>query len=289
MYGYVVPFKQKLSMPDFVLYRAFYCGICKCTGSLFGQLPRFTTNYDMVFLALLVHDQTRQEVEIAESGCVCNPFKKKACVLPNELLEKLAAVNIILSYYKAEDGVADREGLKYRTVRSMLRVPYRKAKALLPAADDIVRTRYEQLRKLESENAAGLDQAAHPFASMLRDIAALLLGGAADENNLALCYNIGKFVYLTDAFDDIEEDAKKRRYNPFTAAYGVSGRAALLEAHSGEVNFLFNVTVNRAAECLNSLQFSQSRDLMINIVHSGLREKTAELLGSKKKLPAPKI
>ena len=74
MFGYVVPVKDELSQADFGLYRAFYCGICKSIGKQFGQLPRFTTSYDMVFLSVLLHDHTKQEVTFANQGCISNRF-----------------------------------------------------------------------------------------------------------------------------------------------------------------------------------------------------------------------
>lgn len=290
MYGYVTPFKPQLKMQDFVLYRAFYCGLCKATGKLYGQAPRFTTNYDMTFLAALLHDYTAQDATFKEERCVCNPFKKKPCIQRNPLFDKLAAVNLILSYYKALDGVIDREGVKKRVAKSALARPYKKAKQTFPEADDIVRTSYERLRELERANAAGLDRVAHPFADMLRQLAVCLMGEHADEEKAAVCYNIGKFVYLTDALDDIDEDYKKKRYNPFIAEYGFDGdRVKFLTERRAELEFVLSVTVNRAIESFNNCQYTQSYDLLSNVVHIGLRQKVIELLDSTEKLKYPKI
>ena len=109
MYGYVTPIKEQMNTADFMLYRAYYCGICKATGKMFGLLPRFTTNYDIVFLSLLLHDFTVTDVKFESKGCVCNPFKKKTTVCRNELLDKIVNTNIIMSYYKTRDGVLDGE------------------------------------------------------------------------------------------------------------------------------------------------------------------------------------
>jgi len=64
MYGYVVPVKAELGQADFCLYRAFYCGICKSIGKQYGQMPRFTTSYDITFLSVLLHDVTKQRVHM---------------------------------------------------------------------------------------------------------------------------------------------------------------------------------------------------------------------------------
>lgn len=290
MYGYVVPYKPQLKMQDFVLYRSFYCGICKATGRLYGQTPRFTTNYDVTFLSVLMHDCNTQEVRFSEERCVCNPFKKKPVIGRNPLLDSLAAANLIMAYYKAVDGVIDKDGLSKRAAKIALKRSYKKAAKACPEADEIVRTSYEALRAVERDNTAGVDRAAHPFAEMLRRLAVWLLDDKADVNKSGLCYNIGKFVYLADALDDIGDDAKKKRYNPFIATYGFGGdRAAFIAEHRAELEFVFGSTVNRAIECFNNCRFTQSYDLMQNIVYLGLREKVKELLNSTEKLRYPKI
>lgn len=288
MYGYVVPIKNELAQADFCLYRAFYCGICKSTGKLFGQWPRFTTNYDMTFLSVLLHDYTKQEVAFANQGCICNP-RKKTVVCRNELFDKIVAANLILAYQKAEDDVLDGGGVKKKTVRRMLRKHYRRAAAMLPEADEIVRTQYEKLRALEKQNVAGVDRVADCFAVLMEKLG-LLLTGADDENLGKLLYNVGKFVYIADALDDVEEDSKKKRYNPLLAQYGnFTNRKKFIEDNKSDLTFLLASTVNRAIECFNHMTFTGASDLLRNIVYKGLRGKCDELLGSVKKLPPPKI
>ncbi len=290
MFGYVTPVKSELRDQDFVLYRAFYCGICKAIGKNYGSLPRFTTTYDVTFLSLLVHDVTSQDVEFYEAKCVGNPFRKKVMIRDNELLDRLCAANIIMTYYKILDDVIDGGGGKKRLARAAMKKPYLKAVKVLPEADEILKRRYGELREMEKAGEKSIDRVAHAFASLLKEVSFCVMGGKADDNTLSLCYNIGKFVYLIDALDDVDEDAKKGNYNPFLAAYGDFGsRREFFEAHKDEIAFALNSTVNRAIESFNGMSFTQSYSLLKNIVHVGLRQKVAEVLGSDKKLPAPKL
>lgn len=289
MYGYVVPFKEKLAMQNFVLYRAFYCGLCKSTGRLFGQLPRLTTNYDMTFLGVFLHDCKSFDVTLAEEGCVLNPFKKKP-IAKSKLVDEIAAVNIILSYYKAVDGVIDGEGGKMRIIKSALKKPFTKAKKMCPEIERITREKYEALQKAESEGGRGIDAMADYFASMLRDIMAQLLKEDADEYKKGVAYNIGKLVYLMDALDDVDEDFKKKRYNPLISEFGgYKNREQFIKDNYDDLSFMLNSSCNRAIADFNNIAFTQSYDLMQNILYNGIREKIKELLGSKKKLPKPKI
>lgn len=290
MYGYVTPVKDKLRKQDYVLFRAFYCGVCVETGKAFGALARYATSYDAAFLAALVHDAANQTVEFEVSGCVGNPFTKKAMVKHNPLLERVAAANVLLAYYKLLDDVIDGGGAKKRVACRAIRKPYLKAKALLPKVDAIIAARYDELREKEKSGEKSVDRAADSFACMLRETVNAIMDGKTDDNLGGLCYNIGKFVYLIDALDDVADDAKSGNYNPFIAAYGdFTGRREFFEAHAADIGFIINSTVNRAIECFNGMRFTQSYTLLKNVVYDGLRSKAAEVLGADKKIPKPKI
>ena len=297
MFGYVVPLKSKLVCADFAIYRSFYCGLCKTTGRFFGQFPRLTTNYDVTFLSVVLFEYAKTEYELENKGCILNPFRKKVSVCPNEMFKRISAANIILSYYKALDGVLDKEGLKYRILRNALKRAYKKAAALLPTVDGACELWYNNLRRLEKEGCESPDRVADCFANMLKETAAAVLDGVldgtdGDNNLLSLFYNIGKFVYLADALDDTGDDFKKKRYNPFLAVYkGYKTRTEFIENNRDELTFTLAATVNRAIESFNNIsgRFEKSGGLIRNILYYGLRAKCEELLSSKKKLKRPRI
>lgn len=289
MYGYIVPYKPTLRVSDFVLYRAFYCGICCETGRLYGQLPRFTTNYDFAFMSALVHDSTKSDIIIEEHGCVLNP-KKKAILQSDPLLTRLVNANIMLCYLKAEDGVADGDGIKYRAVKKMLGKPYEKAKAQCPELAERLKRFVSEQSEIERNKTDSVDRAADAFAGLMRDLPELITGQSSSDELKGLCYNIGKFVYLADALDDIADDRKKKRYNPFLCAYGgFTSRREFVQAHRAELEFCFYGICGRAAQCFDGMRFTQSRDLLKNIITDGMRKKAEELIASVKKLPPPKL
>ncbi len=294
MYGYVVPDKSTLRASDFVLYRAFYCGICCRTGKNYGQLPRFTTNYDFAFLAALLHDYSASDIVIEEHKCVLNVVKKKAVLTESPLLDKLVAANIMLAYKKADDGVIDGDGFKYRVVRRALRKAYKKASAAYPEMQETIERGYKAQRASEKNKIASIDRAADPFACLMRELVEKILDGKIDDKLRSLCYNIGKFVYLADALDDIQDDVKAKRYNPFAATYGLDkknfeGRKRFFDAHKEELTSYLGSCAGRAAEMLGGMRLTQSYSLLHNIVRDGLGAKIDELLTSDKKLRPPRI
>lgn len=289
MYGYIVPQKSTLGASDFVLYRSFYCGMCCQTGELYGKLPRLTTNYDFAFFSALMHDYAKADVVIEERSCILNP-KKKAILRPNPLLSRLAAANIILSYQKADDGVTDGDGIKYRIMRRALKKPFRKAVKSCPEIWKAVKDAYKKQRDVEKSQIKSIDRAADPFANLMRELPELILGVKTDDNLKGLCYNIGKFVYLADALDDITEDVKHSRYNPFAVTFGgFTTRKEFIAEHKDELEFCFGSICARAASYFDGIRFSQSYGLLRNIVFDGMTDKARELIGSDKKLKNPRI
>lgn len=291
MYGYIVPPKN-VTPAELGVFNAFYCGLCIRTGKLMGQKARLTVNYDIAFLSALLHDLKGQDVKVEQATCIANPIKKKSVICENELMDKIAAVNVMLAFYKAEDGVIDGEGLKYKLAKKSLFKAYQASKSAFSEADEIIDNGYAKLRSLEQANVVGLDRVSDVFARMMQDLVALLLGDKVDDNNLRFAYNMGKYVYLMDALDDIDEDFKARRYNPFLTYAKTDkfiSRRQFFSDNRQMIEFALNSTINRAIECFNSLIFTQSYDLLRKIVYYGLREKVIELLDSKSKLKKPII
>jgi len=307
MFGYIVPQKSKLSETDFSIYRSFYCGICKVTGQMHGQLPRFTTNFDMVFLSVLLHEYNSQKYDLEHKGCVLNP-KKRHTVMKNDLFEKIIDTNIILSYHKALDGVSDKEGIKYRMVRNMLKKPYSRAKEKLQSVDIACKEWYTRLGGLEKDRCESVDRVADCFANLLKSVVDKLIDrpqttDPRHNDLLGLSYHIGKFVYLVDALDDICDDYKKGRYNPFLVSHKLCkktdkkakrqkfSRKEFIAANHDDLQFMLAACVNSAIAHYNNLKpsFSCGGSVLQNIMYYGMRQKCEELLNSTKKLPSPKL
>ncbi|MDF2615785.1 MAG: hypothetical protein K0Q47_440, partial [Sedimentibacter sp.] len=54
MFGYVTINKMELKFKEYYSYRGYYCGLCKSLKTEYSNLSRFTLNYDMTFLILLL-------------------------------------------------------------------------------------------------------------------------------------------------------------------------------------------------------------------------------------------
>ena len=86
--------------------------------------------------------------------------------------------------------------------------------------DEKVAQGLRELSEIEKRNLQSVDVPADKFGEILAEV----LSYGVDENSAKILKNIGKhigrWIYIVDAVDDIEEDAKKGRFNPLICLYG---------------------------------------------------------------------
>ncbi|WP_312636461.1 DUF5685 family protein [Oscillibacter sp.] len=226
MFGYVRPPLDLLPAEEQERFRRAYCGLCHTLRRRCGLPARFILNYDFTFLAILLSGG--EEPEIRCERCVASPLKKRTCCGAHPALDLAADESVILAYWQARDGVADHgfwKGFKYRAVALALRGGYRKAAAARPEFDRVTREQLGRLAELEREKAPSLDAPADAFAQILAAAADEAEDGSLRRILHQLLYHLGRWVYLTDAADDLKEDALSGNYNPLIYRYGLNNGA----------------------------------------------------------------
>ncbi len=279
MFGYVKPYNPELRVRELEEYKAVYCGLCKQLGRSFGVFARFTLSYDFAFLAML---KTALDSEICPEtercACIAHPFCKRIRVRENAAMQMAARTAMISVYYKLSDDRED-EGF-FRRIGAVLLLPFakrarRKALAFADgaAADEAAAKMSAAQARLEAEKCQIPDAAAEPTANFL---AAVLKNCAATAEQAAVLerfgYLLGRYVYLCDALDDLEDDRRRGRYNPFLYAGGEAAIAAK--------NALF-LTTAELSDDFDLLELHRYEGILENIIRIGLR---AEVIRIEKKL-----
>lgn len=280
MFGYVKSDIPNMYVKDTILYKALYCGLCKGIGKTCGAKARFTLSYDLAFLSALLHNVMGKDVKIEKSHCVIHPITKRPIAEVDSLTERIAALNVILAYYKTEDAVTDKEGGRF--TRAVFKSSYKKAKKLEPEMDLIVKKRYGELRKLELSSCDSLDISADPFGSMMKDLAVVLVGEDYTEELGEVCYNLGKWVYLIDAIDDYDKDLKKKSFNVFINVYGCDSKKALIEEKKEDLIGCLSPSLMRLGELSKVLKYKFNHDLCDNVLQRGLIAETKRIMENKK-------
>lgn len=287
MYGYIIPDKMNMFMKDYYRYRAFYCGLCKCIGHVQGEAMRFTTNYDMTFVSLFLHGYLGIEPEFKNESCILNPIKKKTIARSTELMTAIAKVNAMLMHYKLVDDKLD--GGK-RAINSLfVNKHYKRACLEYAELDKIYSDSYSQIFKLEQDKCASVDMIADPFGDMMRKTVKVLLKDDYTDAIGSLFYNLGKFVYITDAVDDIGDDFKDGNYNPFLIGYDYKDRATFNAERGEELREILLGVYERIKECFKDIEMKTNEGVVTNILWYGTLERINTVLSATEKLKLPKV
>lgn len=279
MFGYLKPHEPYLYKKDDVLYKALYCGICKSLGSTCGQMARMSLTYDIAFLSAFAHNVRGEDVTIEKRTCVAHPFKKGPVIKRDLLSDRLSYVNVILLGYKLADD--DIDGKK-RTLKSALfKGRFDKAKRKFPLIDEIVKSGYERLRRLENADSGLIDAVSEEFGNMLKAISDAVLEEYKTEYTGNLFYYVGKWIYVLDAIDDYDKDKKRGEYNPFSARYGEETAKEIIEKHTEDIDFMFSDIFRNIRENHLKINYRFNRDLIENVLLRGIHAATTKVLNSK--------
>lgn len=279
MYGYIIPDKPNMLIKDFTFFRAFYCGFCKSIGASCGQIARFGTNYDMTFFNILLHNVLDKEIQINNEACILNPVKKKPVVANDDLTEKVVDINTLMFYYKVEDDYIDGNKSRALALMPIVKPKAKRAMKKMPEINKILKDNFELLRKMESENEASIDKVAEPFSVIISEVAKIILGEKNNDDIQNLCYNLGKWVYLMDALDDIEDDYKNNRYNPFLAKFhNFENRTQFLETNRQDLEYIMMSVYNGIVCEYNRLDVKISEGILSNVFYLGLKKQTEDML-----------
>ncbi len=263
LFGFVNVYKDELKIKDYNLFKSYYCGLCKTLGKRYNQLVRLGLSYDMTFLAILADSLTDAPCEIVNEGCIKHIGNRSVCK-NNAAIEYSADVSIILAYHKLCDDISDEHSLKSWFYRLAYIRPFRQACRKHTKLSCDIKQNLEKLACLEKEKCISIDMSADPFALLMSDI-------FASFNPLlsSVGYNIGRFIYIADAYKDIDDDSKRDSYNPYVCAYD----KAYLETDSFKRSVMgsLNMTLCAISDEYKKLNIEKNKEILDNIIYLGLR------------------
>ena len=217
MYGYINVNRPELKIKEYEIYHSYYCGLCQRLKEKYGKIGQLTLSYDMTFLIILLTGLYETKTGIKGIKCMVNPFQKKPARI-NKYTDYVADMSIILSYYKCKDDWQDD--------RKYIKLAYSK---LLERKGKAIRTKYgekvkqvdtllKKMRIREIDKEKDIDLMAGMFGNVMAEIFTFqddMWGKSLNK----IGFYLGKFIYLMDAYEDIEDDIKTKNYNPFMAYY----------------------------------------------------------------------
>lgn len=261
MFGYVTTNMEEMKVKDYRKYRTFYCGICQDLKEFHGQTSRLTLTYDMTFLAILLTGLYETEVTHGKYSCALHPLKKHDCSR-NEVTAYAADMNVLLCYYNLLDDWVDEKKPIPLALARMLQKDVKRLKEKYPRQAKAILLYLKKLRVCEKANRPGLDLASGYTGEMLEEIF-VWKQDCWEETLRKIGHALGKFIYLMDAFEDVEQDKKKGNYNPWI--FMADDRE--FQQRAGQILTLLAAECSREFEKLPILEYI---DILRNILYSGI-------------------
>ncbi|MDU6481105.1 MAG: DUF5685 family protein [Paeniclostridium sordellii] len=262
MFGYVRINKMDLTFREFDTYKGYYCGLCKYLKENHGEISRLSLNYDITFLILLLTSVYRPKSTLTKEVCIANPIKKKNRIV-NEVTEYAASMNVLLTYYKLEDNLHDDKGIKDIIAYNLYKGKLKKAYEKYPKKADYIKSQLEELQKLESENSTNIDKVSNTFGNLMGEIFAYKEDDFEGKLR-SIGFNIGKYIYILDAYEDLDKDTKKGRYNPFIEY--IDKKEELIK----KVDKLISISLGYLSQSIDELHIKTNVGIIDNIIYSGV-------------------
>ncbi len=261
MFGYIGVNRPELKIKDFDTYTGYYCGLCRALRRQTGRISQFTLTYDMTFLGLLLTMLYDEKDTWVCERCPLRPWKK-CRKQAGRYVDYAAQVNVLLAYYNLLDDWEDERDFKSLLLARLLARRCRRIQADLPRQSRAVESYLKKLHQCESSESPDLDLASGLTGEMLAEIF-VCQEDCWSERLRRMGFFLGKFIYLMDAYEDLEQDRISGSYNPFRY---------LPETDHFDDDCLNILTMMMAevSQAFEQLPILEHGDILRNILYSGV-------------------
>ncbi|MCD8366201.1 MAG: DUF5685 family protein [Clostridiales bacterium] len=281
MFGYIYINQKSLSEENKRQYQAYYCGLCQVLKKSNGVKGQMLLNYDMTFLIILLTGLYEIENEERRFVCPLHPTRKKTAYI-NEASCYASDMNVLLSYHNLIDDWKDEHNIPKHVMSQMLKRDYQRIAAKYPRQVQALENYVNRLNMLEAKREENIDAISGLTGEMLGEIFAWKDDLWADELR-CLGFYLGKFVYLMDAYEDLDRDRRKNEYNPFLSMARNNG-----EDFETLSRLILTSMMSECAKSFERLPILLHADIIRNILYSGVWSKYEYLQEKKKKRRNPK-
>ena len=272
MFGYVTIYRKGLAKEDLDRYQAYYCGLCQALGRRYGMPGRLTLSYDMAFVVVLLSALYEPETHFCTGRCAPHPIRPRPRA--NNLFQDYAAdMTVALAYYNFLDDWQDDHR------RASLQQA-QKLEGYLPAIHERWPRQYEviteqlsALNLLEEAGSHDLDALCNAFGALLGSVFAFRQDAWSPVLD-AMGRGLGGFIYLMDAYDDLEKDQKKGRFNALQALADSLSPAEYEEKCHELLTQQIGICAQQFS-LLPILQDTPEGKLLYNTIYSGVWSKYA--------------
>ena len=268
MFGYIVINADALPEERQRRFRAVYCGLCATLRARHGLRGSATLSYDLTFLAMLLNALYEPGERAGRERCPAHPMKAHEYAV-SPVMDYVADMNVALAYHKCLDNWRDDRSLLAAGEGALLKRAYRRVEREWPEKCAAIEAWLDEIHAIEGEKRTGIDAPVNATGRLLGELFVYRNDHWTDALR-AVGDGLGRFIYFMDAYDDLPQDIKKRRYNPLT---GLRDRADYEEFCRSAMTMM----VAGATEAFESLPIVLDYDILSNVLYSGVWSKYAFL------------
>ncbi len=258
MFGFVMADGKELSKEQRLRYNGIYCGICRRIRSQSSNAARMGLSYDMAFLAMLHMSLYEPEEQSGKRACKLHPIRPRPWV-DNTFISYCADMNVALAYYKALDDYNDEHKRKHKVAMEIFGKAMDRICKRYPRQCRAIERSINELTRLEKNRCDNPDLPANCFGQLMAELFVY------EEDRWAptlreMGVALGRFIYLADGIIDYRVDRKSGNYNPWRS---VAGDREQWEQY-------LVLAMARCTECFERLPLVQDKEILDNILYSGI-------------------
>lgn len=249
-------------MREFGRYKAFYCGLCRRLGKNNGAVSRLTLSYDMTFLILLLSSLYEPEEQQERHRCLIHPGKKQWMIY-NQITDYASDMNVLLSCYHFQDDWEDERSFAGFCGAKVFAGRAKKIAGQYPRQAKVIREQLGRLAELEQKGITEPDAISRPFGELMSELF-VYREDAFQDILRSFGFYLGKYIYLLDAFMDLEKDLKKGSFNPLRESTD-------REDFEESVRQMLEGTIRQAVAEFEKLPLEQDLPILRNILYEGVK------------------
>ncbi len=274
MFGYITVNREELKIKEEKAYQSYYCGLCHALHMRHGRAGQLTLTYDMTFLVILLNALYEQTMMEKNGRCLMHPVNRHH-IRWNDMTLYCADMNIMLAYYNLlDDWQDDRNFTRYAAAKALAKQCWRVCEAY-PRQSRAVKGYMKALGECERDRSDNIELAACLTGRMLAEIFVRNEDEwAADLRQMG--FFLGKFIYLMDAYEDVDGDIKKGSYNPL-------GFMREREDFDSECQGILMMQMAECCRAFERLPIVEDAGILRNILYSGVWVKFASVYNKRNK------
>jgi hypothetical protein len=171
-------------------------------------------------------------------------------------------MNILLVRYKCVDDWQDEKKIFKLLYSRLLRGKSRRQRELYRDKIRRMDLLLFDLAEGERQNNQDVDYMAGLFGKLMAEVVVFTQDEWTD-NLYPLGFYLGKFIYLLDAYEDIEKDLKKGSYNPLQKRYEVP-------EFEDECHVVLTMMISECCKEFEKLPIIDYAEILRNILYSGV-------------------